>query len=56
VGGQAIGSFANDLGLLIGAMWRKDDFLKIAAKMRTLPKGGAVHAWPMVRLGQLLGM
>ena len=32
------------------------DFLKIAAKMRTLPKGGAVHAWPMVRLGQLLGM
>lgn len=56
VGGQAIGSFANDLGLLIGAMWRKDDFLKIAAKMRTLTKGGAVHAWPMVRLGRLLGM
>jgi len=56
VGGQAIGAYANELGLLIGAMWRKDDFLDIAAKMRTLPKGGAVHAWPMVRLGTLLGM
>jgi NADH oxidase (H2O2-forming) len=56
VGGQAIGTFADELGLLIGAMWRKDDFLDIAAKMRTLPKGGAVHAWPMVRLGTLLGM
>jgi NADH oxidase (H2O2-forming) len=56
VGGQAIGTFADELGLLIGAMWRKDDFLDIAAKMRTLPKGGAVHAWPMVRLGNLLGM
>lgn len=56
VGGQAIGTFANDLGLLIGAMWRKDDFLDIAAKMRTLPKGGAAHAWPMVRLGRVLGM
>ena len=56
VGGQAIGSFANDLGLLIGAMWRKDDFLKIAAKMRALPQGGAVHAWPMIRLGRVLGM
>jgi len=56
VGGQAIGTFANDLGLLIGAMWRKDDFLDIAAKMRTLPRGGAAHAWPMVRLGRVLGM
>ncbi len=56
VGGQAIGRFADELGLLIGAMWRKDDFLDIAAKMRTLPRGGAVHAWPMVRLGTLLGM
>ncbi len=56
VGGQAIGTFADGLGLLIGAMWRKDDFFKIAAKMRKMPKGGAVHAWPMVRLGNLLGM
>ena len=56
VGGQAIGTFADGLGLLIGAMWRKDDFFKIAAKMRNMPKGGAVHAWPMVRLGNLLGM
>lgn len=56
VGGQAIGTFADGLGLLIGAMWRKDDFFKLAAKMRKMPKGGAVHAWPMVRLGNLLGM
>jgi NADH oxidase (H2O2-forming) len=56
VGGQAIGGFADGLGLLIGAMWRKDDFFKIAAKMRKMPKGGAVHAWPLVRLGNLLGM
>ncbi|MFN2357419.1 MAG: NAD(P)/FAD-dependent oxidoreductase [Desulfotignum sp.] len=56
VGGQAIGTFADGLGMLIGAMWRKDDFMKIAAKMRTTPRGGAVHTWPMLRLGNLLGM
>ena len=56
VGGQAIGTFADGLGLLISAMWRKDDFMEIAAKMRTTPKGGAVHTWPMLRLGNLLGM
>jgi NADH oxidase (H2O2-forming) len=56
VGGQAIGTFANGLGLLIGAMWRKDDFMEIAAKVRTTPRGGAVHTWPMLRLGNLLGM
>ena len=56
VGGQAIGTFANGLGLLIGAMWRKDDFMEIAAKVRTTPRGGAAHTWPMLRLGNLLGM
>ncbi|MFO7913455.1 MAG: FAD-dependent oxidoreductase [Desulfotignum sp.] len=56
VGGQAIGTFANGLGMLIGAMWRKDDFLEIAAKVRTTPRGGAAHTWPMLRLGNLLGM
>lgn len=56
VGGQAIGTVANGLGLLIGAMWRKDDFMEIAAKVRTTPRGGAAHTWPMLRLGNLLGM
>jgi len=55
VGGQAIGTFADGLGLLIGAMWRKDDFMEIAAKVRTTPRSGAVHTWPMLRLGHLLG-
>ena len=33
IGGQAIGKYADDIGLLIGAMWRKDDIDGLRSKM-----------------------
>jgi NADH oxidase (H2O2-forming) len=55
IGGQAIGKYADGIGMLIGAMWRKDDINQIRTKMRKMPPSSAVHSWPMVRLGNLLG-
>jgi NADH oxidase (H2O2-forming) len=54
VGGQAIGSYADEIGLFIGAMWRKDDINCLRNKFNQMTSSGAAHSWPMVRLGQLL--
>ena len=56
VGGQAIGKYADGIGMLIGAMWRRDDVNQIRAKLRNTTLGCAAHTWPMVRLGNLLGL
>jgi NADH oxidase (H2O2-forming) len=54
IGGQAIGKYADAIGLLIGAMWRRDDFYQLRTKWRQMTKESAVHTWPLGRLGQLL--
>lgn len=55
IGGQAIGRFADDLGLLIGAMWRKDDVGRLLGRAASLTPEAAAHAWPALRLAELLG-
>jgi NADH oxidase (H2O2-forming) len=55
LGGQAIGKYADGIGLLIGAMWRKDDIDHLRGTWRQIPQSGAAHAWPQIRLGQLIG-
>lgn len=54
LGGQAIGKYADAIGLLIGAMWRKDDIDRLRSKWRQIPQTGAAHSWPLIQLGQLV--
>jgi NADH oxidase (H2O2-forming) len=54
IGGQAIGSYADEIGLFIGAMWRKDDVNRVRSKLIQMTPSGVAHSWPMVRLGHLL--
>jgi NADH oxidase (H2O2-forming) len=54
IGGQAIGNYADEIGLLIGAMWRKDDIDRLRSKWKKIPQSGAAHSWPLIRLGQLI--
>ena len=56
IGGQAIGKYADGIGMLIGAMWRKDDIHQLRNKIKKMQPAGAVHAWPMLKLGNLLGL
>lgn len=55
LGGQAIGKYADAIGLLIGAMWRKDDMERLRDKWNKIPPSGAAYSWPLIRLGQLIG-
>lgn len=54
VGGQAIGSYADEIGLFIGAMWRKDDIGRITGRLNQMTPASAARSWPLVRLGQIL--
>lgn len=56
VGGQAIGRFADAVGLLIGAMWRRESISALRARRGLL--GGPPHAlpWTTRRLGEVLGL
>jgi NADH oxidase (H2O2-forming) len=55
LGGQAVGKYADSIGLFIGAMWRKDDMDRLRGKWDKIPPSGAAYSWPLIRLGQLIG-
>jgi len=55
IGGQAIGKYADAIGLFIGAMWRKDDMDRLRGKWNKIPQSGAAYSWPLIRLGQIIG-
>jgi len=55
IGGQAIGRYADAIGLFIGAMWRKDDMARLRGKWNKIPQSGAAYSWPLIRLGQIIG-
>jgi NADH oxidase (H2O2-forming) len=55
LGGQAVGKYADSIGLFIGAMWRKDDMGLLQVKWDKIPPAGAAYSWPLIRLGQLIG-
>jgi NADH oxidase (H2O2-forming) len=56
VGGQAIGRFANFIGLFIAAMWRKDSVSGIRAHWPLINRPGSAYPWTLRKLGELMGL
>jgi NADH oxidase (H2O2-forming) len=56
VGGQAIGRFGDDIGLFIGAMWRKDDIPALRANWPHIARAGSPYPWTTRKLGELIGI
>jgi len=56
VGGQAIGRFADFIGLFIGAMWRKDNIPGIRENWPLIVRAGSAYPWTFRKLGELIGL
>jgi NADH oxidase (H2O2-forming) len=56
VGGQAIGSFADSIGLFMGAMWRKDDINALRENWGKIIQAGSRYPWIYRKLGYLIGL
>lgn len=56
VGGQAIGKFADFIGLFMGAMWRKDAIPGIRQNWPRIAWSGSITPWPPRKLGELIGL
>lgn len=55
IGGQAIGRYADTIGVLMGAMWRKDNIDLLRNKWKSIKQGHALDKLPLLRLGHILG-
>lgn len=55
IGGQAIGRYADTIGVLIGAMWRKDDIRQLQQKWKSICQTCAADKLPLIRLGHVFG-
>jgi NADH oxidase (H2O2-forming) len=55
IGGQAIGKYADTVGVLIGAMWRKDDINLLRRKWKSIVQANNVNKLPQIRLGHIFG-
>ncbi len=56
VGGQAIGRYADAIGLFMGAMWRKDDFNELRKNWAKIARAGSPYPWIYRKIGQLIGL
>jgi NADH oxidase (H2O2-forming) len=56
VGGQAIGDFADSIGIFMGAMWRKDDFNVLRENWIKIIQAGSVYPWTYRKMGYLIGL
>ncbi len=56
VGGQAIGSFADSIGLFMSAMWRKDDINNLRENWDKIIQAGSPYPWTHRKLGYLIGL
>jgi NADH oxidase (H2O2-forming) len=56
VGGQAIGKFADFIGLFMGAMWRKDAIPGIRQNWPRIARSGSITPWTIRKLGELIGL
>jgi NADH oxidase (H2O2-forming) len=56
VGGQAIGKFADFIGLFMGAMWRKDNIPAIRQNWPLISRPGAPYPWTFRKIGELIGL
>jgi len=55
IGGQAIGKYADTIGLLISAMWRKDDVNLLRRKWKSIAQTKNMDKLPQLRLGHIFG-
>jgi NADH oxidase (H2O2-forming) len=56
VGGQAIGKFADHIGLFIGAMWRRDSIPALRENWPCISRKGSRYPWTCRKLGELIGL
>lgn len=56
IGGQAIGKYADTIGLLIGAMRRKEDIHQLRQKWKSIVRTNQAYLLPQLRLGHVLGL
>lgn len=56
VGGQAIGRFADSIGLFMGAMWRKDDINKLRENWDKVLLPKSPYPWIYRKMGVLMGL
>jgi len=55
IGGQAIGRYADAVGLLIGAMRRKEDIHKLRNRWNSIARADQAYLLPQLRLGHIFG-
>ena len=56
VGGQAIGGFADSIGLFMGAMWRRDDLNELRQTWERISRLDSPSPWVYRKLGRLIGL
>ncbi len=56
IGGQAIGNYADAMGLLIGAMRRRDNIHQLRQRWETIIRSDMNPLLPQLRLGHLFGL
>ena len=56
IGGQAIGKYADTIGLLISAMWRKDDINLLRRKWNSISQTKNPGKFSQRRLGHIFGL
>ncbi len=56
IGGQAIGTYVNYIGLFMGLMWRKDDVRELMAKWSEISGLISRYPWQYRKIGSLIGL
>ncbi|UCF91167.1 MAG: NAD(P)/FAD-dependent oxidoreductase [Desulfobacterales bacterium] len=55
-GGQAIGTYADSIGLFMGAMWRQDDIKTLRKNWVNIVRAGSPYPWIYRKMGWLIGL
>ncbi len=55
-GAQAIGRYADWIGLFMGAMWRKESLPAIRENWPAILRPGSPHPWTTRKIGELIGL
>ena len=55
IGGQAIGKYADTIGLLLSAMWKKEDINALKENWKLISRTRNSGKFPLIRLGHVFG-
>ncbi len=55
IGGQAIGKYADTIGLLLSAMWKKEDINALKENWNRISRTRNPGKFPLIRLGHVFG-